>query len=170
MVALQVSVDPTVRDNSGLSDLAKNYPEVFKKLFGFGGAGFDHTSSAGYLGSELFSLMVPLPLIIAAVAGPVLLATGFGAIALLVGAAGGSRGAAIGIASALAVAAYLVNSLAALVSRLEPFQGLTPFSRYTSPDPLRDGAGWTHLGVLALIVAVAWAAALMTVGRRDPGT
>lgn len=242
MVALQVSVYPTVRDDSGFSDLTKNYPEVFKKLFSFGGAEFDYTSSAGYLGTELFSLMVPLLLIIAAVAtgaraiageeergtldlllslpvtrrrvaaeklaamavevivlglvllvslwigvravdmtlsvgnlaaavaGAVLLAMGFGAIALVVGAASGSRGAAIGVASALAVAAYLVNSLAALVSQLEPFQRLTPFYHYTSPDPLRNGVAWAHLGVLALIVALASVAALVAVDRRDLGT
>ena len=50
MVALQISVYPTVRDDSGFADLTKNYPEVLKELFGFGGAEFDYTSSAGYLG------------------------------------------------------------------------------------------------------------------------
>ncbi len=68
MVALEISVYPTVRDDSGFSELTENYPEVFKKLFSFGGAGFDFTSSAGYLGTELFSLIIPLLLIIAAVA------------------------------------------------------------------------------------------------------
>ncbi len=198
MVALQISVYPTVRDDSGFAEITESYPEVFKELLGFGGADFDYTSPAGYLGIELFSLMVPLLLIIAAVAtgargiageeeggtldlllslpvtrrrvaaeklaatglevvvlglvllvslwvgvravdmdlsighlaaavlGAVLLAMGFGAIALLVGAATGRRGVAIGIAAALAAAAYLVNSLAALVSQLETLQRLTP--------------------------------------------
>ena len=239
MVALQISVYPTVRDDSGFADLTKNYPEVLKELFGFGGAEFDYTSAPGYLGIELFSLMVPLLLIVAAVAtgagaiageeergtldlllslpvsrrrvaaeklaalvaevvglglvllialgigvrtvdmgvslanlaaavaGAALLAIGFGAIALFVGAATGSRGAAIGIASALAVAAYLVNSLAALVSALEPLQKLTPFYHYASPDPLRNGVAWAHLGALLLVVVVAAAASLVAVDRRD---
>ncbi len=68
MVALQVSVYPTVRDDSGFADLTRTTREVLKELFGFGGAEFDYTSPAGYLGIELFSLMVPLLLIIAAVA------------------------------------------------------------------------------------------------------
>ena len=241
MVVLQISVYPTVRDDSGFADLTKNYPQVLKELFGFGGAEFDYTSSAGYLGIELFSLMVPLLLIIAAVAtgaraiageeergtldlllslpvtrrrvaaeklaalaievialglvllvalwigvravnmtvsaghlaaavaGAVLLAIGFGAIAVFAGAATGSRAVSIGVASALAVAAYLINSLAALVSALEPLQRLTPFYHYTSPDPLRNGVSWPDLGVLLLVVAVASVAAVVAVDRRDLG-
>lgn len=239
MIALEISVYPTVRDDSGFSELTEDYPELFKDLFSFGGTEFDFTSAAGYLGIELFSLMIPLLLIIAAVAtgaraiageeeggtidlllslpitrrrvvseklaamgvevialglvllialwigvlavdmavslphlaaataGAVLLAMDFGAIALFVGAATGSRAAAVGVASALAVAAYLVNSLAGIVSELKTVQRLTPFYHYSAPDPLRDGVSWPHLGVLVLVVAVASAAALFAVDRRD---
>jgi beta-exotoxin I transport system permease protein len=238
LVAMQVSVYPTVRDDPGFSELTENYPEVLKELFGFGGS-FDYTSPAGYLGVELFSLIVPLLLIIAAVAtgagaiageedrgtldllmslpltrrrmaaeklaamaaevvglglvllvslaigvrvidmgvplahltavtlAAVLLAMGFGAIALLIGAATGSKGAAIGVTAALAVAGYLVNSLAALVSELETAQRFTPFYHYSAPDPLRAGfSGW-HLVALLAVVVVASAAALVAVDRRD---
>lgn len=242
MVAMQVSVYPTVRDDSGFADLTESYPEVLQDLFGFGAEKFDYTSPSGYLGIELFSLVVPLLLIIAAVAtgaaaiageedrgtldlllsmpldrrrvtaekllamaaevlalglvllvalwigvqvidmgvsfvhlaaaatGAVLLAVGFGAIALLVGAATGSRGAAVGVAAALAVAAYLINSLAALVSQLEGVQKLTPFYHYEAPDPLREGFSAAHLGVLAAIGVVAAVAAVLAVDRRDIGT
>jgi ABC-2 type transport system permease protein len=242
MVALQVSVYPTVRDDSGFADLTENYPEVLQDLFGFGAEQFDYTSPAGYLGIELFSLVVPLLLIIAAVAagagaiageedrgtlelllsmpvgrrrvtgeklmamalevvglglvllislwigvrvidmgvsfehlaaaaaGAVVLAVCFGAIALLVGAATGSRGAAAGVSAALAVAAYLVNSLAALVSELEGIQKLTPFYHYEAPDPLREGFSAPHLLVLLAIAVAAGAAAVVAVERRDIGT
>jgi ABC-2 type transport system permease protein len=66
MVALMVSVYPTVRDNPALDKLAKIYPDAFKGLFGFGGE-LDYSSPAGYLGIELFSFMVPLLLLIAAI-------------------------------------------------------------------------------------------------------
>ncbi len=241
LVAMQISVYPTVRDDPGFSELTESYPDVLKELFGFGGS-FDYTSPAGYLGIELFSLIVPLLLIIAAVAtgaaaiageedrgtldlllslpvtrrrvaaeklgamaaevaalglvvlvalwigvqaidmglslahlaavtlAAVILATGFGAIALFLGAATGSRGAAIGVSAALAVAAYLVNSLAALVSQLETAQRFSPFYHYSAPDPLRNGfSGW-HLVALLLVVVVASAAALVVVDRRDLGT
>ena len=122
-----------------------------------------------WIGVRAVDMTVSAGHLAAAVAGAVLLAIGFGAIALLAGAATGSRAVAIGVASALAVAAYLVNSLAALVSALEPLQRLTPFYHYTSPDPLRNGVSWPDLGVLLLVVAVASVAAMVAVDRRDLG-
>ncbi len=242
LVVMQVSVYPTVRDDPSFTDLTENYPEVLKELFGFGAGGFDYTTPAGYLGIELFSLIVPLLLIIAAVAtgagaiageedrgtldllmslpvtrrrvtaeklgamaaevaglalvllialwvgarlidmeisfahiaaavvAAALLAAGYGAIALFLGAATGSRGIAIGVSAALAVAAYLINSLAALVSQLETAQRFTPFYHYSTSDPLRRGLSGGHTAALILVVVVASAAALVVVDRRDLGT
>jgi beta-exotoxin I transport system permease protein len=74
MAALMVSVYPSVRDNAALNKLVQDYPEPLKGFFGFGGE-LDYTSAAGYLGMELYSFIVPLLLLIAAVAA------GSGAIA-----------------------------------------------------------------------------------------
>lgn len=236
--AMMVGVYPSVRDNPAVSSIAENYPEALRELFSFGG-GFDYSSPAGYLGIELFSFMVPLLLIIAAVAtgaggiageedrgtmelllanpltrrrivlekagamvveaallgavlwialtagaaivgmevsamriaaavtAAALLAAAFGAVALLAGAALGRRGAAIGVTAALAVAAYLVNSLAGLVDALERLRPLTPFFHYEHPDPLRNGFAWGHLAVLAVIAVVAAVAAAIAFDRRD---
>jgi len=67
MSAMMVSVYPTVRGNAALNKLVEDYPAALKGFFGFGGE-LDYTSAAGYLGMELFSLMVPLLLLIAAIA------------------------------------------------------------------------------------------------------
>lgn len=67
MVALMISVWPTVRDDPSLNDFAQRYPDAVKNMIGFGGA-LDYTTPAGYLGAEVFSFMVPLLLIIATVA------------------------------------------------------------------------------------------------------
>ncbi len=67
MSALMVSVYPSVRGNAALNKLVQDYPEALKGFFGLGGE-LDYTSAAGYLGMELFSLMVPLLLLIAAIA------------------------------------------------------------------------------------------------------
>jgi len=238
LAAMMIGVYPSVRESPGLEDLAQNYPEALQELFSFGG-GFDYASPAGYMGVELFSLMVPLLLIIAAVAtgagaiageedrgtmelllanpvsrrrivtekalamaaetavlgavlwvalslgvaiigmeisvwrvgaavvAAVLLALGFGAIALLTGAVVGRRGAAVGITAALAVAAYLVNSLAGIVDALEPLRPLTPFFHYEDPDPLRHGLAPAHLAVLLAIAVVAAGAAAIAFDRRD---
>jgi ABC-2 type transport system permease protein len=73
-VALIVSVWPTVHSNPNLNKLAQDYPEALQAFLAFGGA-VDYSSPAGYLGIELFSLMVPLLLLVAAIG------TGAGAIA-----------------------------------------------------------------------------------------
>jgi ABC-2 type transport system permease protein len=66
MVALMVSVYPTVRANPALNRLVQQYPDALKAFIGFGGE-VDYLSPAGYLGSELFSFMVPLLLLVAAI-------------------------------------------------------------------------------------------------------
>ena len=73
-VALIVSVWPTVHSNPSLNKLAQDYPEALQAFLAFGGA-VDYSSAAGYLGIELFSLMVPLLLLVAAIG------TGAGSIA-----------------------------------------------------------------------------------------
>jgi ABC-2 type transport system permease protein len=66
LVALMIAVFPTVRDNEELNQLVQEYPEALKGFIAFGGE-VDYLSGAGYLGSELFSFMVPLLFLIAAV-------------------------------------------------------------------------------------------------------
>jgi ABC-2 type transport system permease protein len=67
LAAMMVSVYPSVRDNAALNKLVENYPQALKGFFGLTGQ-LDFTSAAGYLGTELFSFVVPLLLLIAAVA------------------------------------------------------------------------------------------------------
>jgi ABC-2 type transport system permease protein len=57
LVAIQLSVYPTVRSSAaGLSTFLDNYPEALKQIFRME----DYTSGAGYLSTELFSMMLPL--------------------------------------------------------------------------------------------------------------
>lgn len=241
LVALMVSVYPTIRDNEELNKLVDDYPEALKGFVAFGGE-IDYVSPAGYLGSELFSLMVPLLLLIAAIgagaraiageeergtldlllanpvsrgrvtidklgalvleivalglvlfaalwigsravdldvsaahlaaatASAVLLAVAYGAIALLLGAATGHRGRALGITAAAAVAAYVVNGLAPLVDALELLQKASPFYHYAASDPLREGLALGHTAVLLAIAVVAGALAPLVFDRRDLAT
>jgi ABC-2 type transport system permease protein len=91
----------------------------------------------------------------------------FGAIAFLVGAATGRRALAIGLAATAAVASYLVNALAALVSALEPLQKLSPFYHYAAGDPLRQGVAPAHLLFLVVVAVVAAVAGIAAFDRRD---
>ena len=64
-VVLIVGLWPAVRDNPALKDLTQSYPEELKAFFSFGG--FDISTAEGFLGTELYSLMVPLLLVVAAI-------------------------------------------------------------------------------------------------------
>ena len=103
----------------------------------------------------------------AAVFALFLLSSGFGALALGIGAATGRRGAAIGIAAAVALGGYLLQSLGPLVDALEPWTVLSPFAHYASGDRLREGfdAGAVAilLGLGLLLVGIAAA----SFERRD---
>lgn len=238
MAALEIAVYPTVRDNPELNRMIEDYPEALKAFLGFGGQ-LDYLSGAGYLGTELFSFMVPLLLLVAAVgagaraiageeesgrlelllANPIsrrrlvgeklgalvvelvvlgvvlwlslivgvqvvgmnvsaahlgaatasaaLLAIVFGALALLLGAATGRRAIAIGVSSAVAVAAYLVNSLASLVHFLEPARKASPFYHYAASDPLRHGLSVDHVAFLVVLALIFSALASIAFDRRD---
>lgn len=96
-----------------------------------------------------------------------LLAAVFGALALLVGAAGGSLTVSRAVPAALAVAAYLLNGLAPLVHAPGWVHRLSPFAQYLGHDPLRRGAAWPSVGVAVLEVGVLLAVAAVLLGRRD---
>ena len=90
----------------------------------------------------------------------------YGTLALAVGAATGKRATAIGVAAALAVAAYFLDGLGQVVDALEPWRRLSPFDWVG--DPLREGLGARviALAVGALLLA---AAAVPLFNRRDVG-
>ena len=64
-----------------------------------------------------------------------------GWLALTVGAAGGSRGLAIGIPAALAAAGYLVNGLHGVAGWLDPFRFASSFW-LVGTSPLENGLNW----------------------------
>jgi ABC-2 type transport system permease protein len=96
-----------------------------------------------------------------------LLALAFGAIALAVGSATGSKGLAIGVPSGFALVAFLVNLFSATASWLEPFRPLSPFYYYSGSEPIVNGVDTVHALVLVAIAAVAVLVALWSFERRD---
>jgi beta-exotoxin I transport system permease protein len=67
-----------------------------------------------------FDLTIDIPNLIGITAGVLLLGIDFGVLAILIGAATGSRGSALGITSSIAAASYLVSSLAPVVRWVRP--------------------------------------------------
>jgi len=119
------------------------------------------------VGVEIVGMDVSAAHLAAATTSAALLALAFGAIALLVGAASGRRGVAIGVAAAAGVAAYLANSLAALVDFLEPVRRASPIYHYVASDPLRHGLALDHVAFLVVLVLVAAGLAAVAFDRRD---
>jgi ABC-2 type transport system permease protein len=117
--------------------------------------------------ARVFAVHVAAPHLLAATLSAFLLAALFGAIALLAGAATGHRPLAAGIASALALAAFLLSSLAALVEGLKRFRPLSPFWWYSGHDPLRHGLEPLHVTLLVAAIVVVTSVAIAVFGRRD---
>lgn len=122
--------------------------------------------AALWLGAAIVGMGVSAAHLAAATASAALLAFAFGAIAFMVGAATGHRALAIGLTTAGAVAAYLVNGLAALVDALAVPQKLSPFYHYAIGDPLRQGLALDHSLVLAAIAIVAAIVGVLVFERR----
>lgn len=119
------------------------------------------------LGAQMVDLSVAAGNVVAATLAAALLGLLFGGVALLIGAGLGRRGAALGGAIGLALAAFLLYSLAPLVDWLEPWQKASPFHWALGTDPIRNGldVGWGGVLVglsLALVVASA-----LVFDRRD---
>ena len=117
--------------------------------------------------ARVFGLHADTWHLLAATASAFLLALLYGAIALLAGSVTGHRALAAGIASAAAIAAYLLTSLAALVDGLKRFRPISPFWWYSGHDPLNHGLEPLHVALLATVTIVCLVAAISVFERRD---
>lgn len=114
-----------------------------------------------------FDLGVPQGDLAAAIGMLYLFVLGMATVALAVGCRTGRRGVAIGVGSAVAVASFLLSSLAPLSDVTEPLQKASPFYYASGATPIVNGFDAADASVLAAIVVVALAAAVWTFGRRD---
>jgi ABC-2 type transport system permease protein len=64
-VLLIAAIFPSIESSKDLDELVENYPDALKSLFGLGSGSL--TSGAGYLDAELFSLMIPLLVLVLAI-------------------------------------------------------------------------------------------------------
>ena len=114
-----------------------------------------------------FDLTIGTQALIGVTLGVLLLGIDFGAIAMLIGAATGSRGIAVGTTSALAAASYLISSLAPVVSWLHPARFVSPFFYAVGDGQLSHGIpiGWA--AVLVAIAALATSGCLLAFDRLD---
>ena len=114
-----------------------------------------------------FDLPITAAGLVGVTIGTMLLAIDFGALALLVGASSGSRGAALGITSSVAAAAYLISSLAPVVHWLHPTRFASPFFYAVGDGQLSNGLSLTDAVVLLTVAAVLIVAAMAAFERLD---
>jgi ABC-2 type transport system permease protein len=96
-----------------------------------------------------FDLDFGVRVLATATLGVALLGIDFGLLALAIGAGTGNRGLALGIASTVAAASYLVSSMAPVVSWLDPAKYLSLFYWSVGDNQLRHGLTAGALAVLA---------------------
>jgi ABC-2 type transport system permease protein len=96
-----------------------------------------------------------------------LVALSFGTVALALGCLTGRRSLALGITSAYAVFAFVINSLATAVTALKPLRPLSLFRWYLEPDPLVGGVHAGNVLVFVAVAAVALVVAFAAFERRD---
>jgi ABC-2 type transport system permease protein len=125
------------------------------------------TWAALVLGAALSDMEISTGRITEAMASCFLLSLALGTLAMAVGALSGSRTAAIGVAAAVGVAAFLANALSSIAEWLEPWRLLSWFYYYAASDPLKNGLNPAHTGVLAISAAVLVLVAILAFDRRD---
>jgi ABC-2 type transport system permease protein len=90
-----------------------------------------------------------------------------GAIAIALGASTGGKSLATGVAAAIGILGWLVNSLAPLVSAISWLKYLAPYYYYAGHDPLARGVDIPGLIVLGSLTLLLTAVAMMGIERRD---
>ncbi len=118
-------------------------------------------------GAQIIRTEINLANLGAAVLSGVMLGLAFGALTLAISCVRGNRGMSMGVTSALAVAAYLLNALAPVVELLQPFRKLSPFYHYLAGDPVTNGLSLGNAAVLLGITVVFFGVALFAFERRD---
>lgn len=114
-----------------------------------------------------FQLTVGAGDAVAIAAALMLMGTDFGLITMALGAATGRRGTALGIASGLAAASYLLSSLAPAISVIRPGRYLSLFYWSVGNDQISRGVSLGDFTVLIIVGLCALLAAVAAFRRAD---
>jgi ABC-2 type transport system permease protein len=124
------------------------------------------TFLATWVTSALFGMEVPTGEALISSAVMAFLGIEFGLIALAIGALTGHRGLALGTASALAVASYLLYVAGVFIEEVETWRILSPFQQALAGGPI--GGGWRAVFLwMPMVGMLAAAASGWRFDRRD---
>jgi len=143
-VALVTAIFPSIHGSPEFQQLAENYPEVLKSFFGIG-AGGGLATGPGYIDIELFSLMLPLLVLVMAVGSGARAFAGeedAGRLELVIAYPVRRRDAVLAKGGAVAAEVLVVSAVAGLaLVVLDPIAGLD----------LPTGRLWAAIGSLAAL-------------------
>jgi ABC-2 type transport system permease protein len=120
--------------------------------------------------NPLVDMGLDLGTVTAATVATVLFGLVFGSLALALGAATGRRSTALGVPAALAIAAYLLDSLGQIVDGLGGVRKASPFYLAYGNTPLIDGLAVAQTLALVAIVVVLVPLGMAGFARRDIAT
>ena len=100
----------------------------------------------------------------------VLLGMLFGTFALALGGLTGKSGIRKGVAGAVGIGSYLLNSMSEIVGSLEPFRPVSVFHYYGGGDILKNGIDFGDAGIMLAGTVVLFAVGMYGFQRRDIGT
>jgi beta-exotoxin I transport system permease protein len=119
------------------------------------------------IGKGLVGMKIAFEELLEAAIASSLLATTFAALALAISAGLGRRGHAGAWTGAIAVASFMIYSLAPLAPSLDSWRKASPFYWYLGPHPLSRGIDLGHLVVLAVASLVLTGVSCLLFDRRD---
>lgn len=125
--------------------------------------------AASALLSASVGLDITLGGIAAAAVGLNLLVIAFATITLAAGAVTGRRGIAVAVGAGTAVAAFVADAVAGMLTDGAWLEALSPFSWYLGSDPVTNGFPLVDYVLLGVLTFVAWGIALLRFPRRDLG-
>jgi ABC-2 type transport system permease protein len=127
------------------------------------------TGAAWFVSVPFVDIDISYGKLLLATANMLPLAIMFGALSMWLSVALTGRQAASGIATAVAVAAFVLNYLATLVDVLKPIRWVSPFFYANTTNVLTSGADWAKVAVLLGLSIVFVVLALRAFERRDLG-
>ena len=123
--------------------------------------------AAFVLSGHWFDLSLTVGHIVSVSAALLLMGVDFGLVSMAIGAATARRGVAVGAATALAAASYLISSLAPVAAWVRPARYASLFYWSVANNQVTAGASPADFAVLMVVGAVAATMAVLAFGRLD---
>jgi ABC-2 type transport system permease protein len=124
-------------------------------------------SAAIAIGAPLVNMSVGVGRVMAASWATLLAGLVFGAVGMLVGALSGRRSMALGVSLTVAIAAFVVYSLAPLVEVMDDINTFNPMQWTVGAESLKNGLSPGYSAIALACAAVLMVGAVMAFDRRD---